>query len=253
MKISKIKKNLLLIALFCICAFTGCTKSNVPPSAEQQNIASLVALTNANGEVMTDSDAVEQPGGNIDYTVYEQYGLIYDKESNCYTYNGDVVRFFNDPVAGASFTNFFTGTVDIEAERDIDNKLIGIKECSEDVYNWHEEKYRNSGLASMPTDTSMEVGSEIENRSLLQEYEPYGISYNIDDGHWQYNEQRIGLVIDSEKSVVYLNETGSVYLSVSRNDKQEILDIKEISETDAQTLLKNNNPSNSTSFATEEN
>lgn len=176
MKISKSKRNLLLTALFCICAFTGCTKGNVPPSAGQQNIASLADLTNANGEVLTDSDVVEQPGGNIDYTVYEQYGLIYDKESNCYTYNGDVVRFFNDPIAGASFTNFFTGKVDIEAKRDTDNKLIGIRECTKEDYDRHTEKYENLGLKSMPADTSMESGNEMSSFHTLRDYESYGAS-----------------------------------------------------------------------------
>ena len=48
--------------------------------------------------------------------------------------------FFNDPVGGASFTNFFTGTVDIEAERDTNDKLIGIRECTKEVYDRHTEK-----------------------------------------------------------------------------------------------------------------
>ena len=37
--------------------------------------------------------AAELPGGNIDYGIYEEYGLIYDKNSKCYTYKGNVVRF----------------------------------------------------------------------------------------------------------------------------------------------------------------
>ena len=49
-------------------------------------------------------------------------GLSYDQENYYFTYNGNVVRFFNDPIAGASFTNFFSGTVDIEG-LDIDDLL----------------------------------------------------------------------------------------------------------------------------------
>lgn len=81
------------------------------------------------------------PGGRVDYTVYEPYGLVYDEKSDCYTYNGSVVRFFNDPAAGAGFTNFYTGTVDIEAKRDENNELTGIVECSEEVYDYHTRKY----------------------------------------------------------------------------------------------------------------
>lgn len=34
--------------------------------------------------------------------------INYDQENYYFTYNGNVVRFFNDPIAGASFTNFFS-------------------------------------------------------------------------------------------------------------------------------------------------
>ena len=67
------------------------------------------------------------------FKIYEQFGLIYDADKDELYYNGKTVRwfedyypvgtdsqsqagidFFNDPAAGVSFTNFFTGTVDIE-------------------------------------------------------------------------------------------------------------------------------------------
>lgn len=255
MKIKKIKKKLLPVALLCVCAFTGCAKSAAPPSVGQQNIAALAALPNANDETLADSYAAELPDGNVDYTVYEQYGLIYDSESKCYTYDGNVVRFFNDPVAGASFTNFFTGTVDVEAERDTDNKLIGIQECAKEDYDRHTEKYENSGLKSMPAGASMamESGNKMSNTHTLREYEPYGVTYNSEDGYWYYNNQRICIFVDSEKSVVYFDDGGTIYLAISKSNEQGTMEIKEISKADAQVLLGNNNPGNSTSFTTEEN
>lgn len=96
-------------------------------------------ITVSNAE--DDSEASEVPGGSSGYSVYEKYGLMYDEENDFYTYNDSVVRFFNDPTAGASFTNFFTGTVDIEAVYDEENNLIGIKECSKEVYDRHTKKY----------------------------------------------------------------------------------------------------------------
>lgn len=84
--------------------------------------------------------AIQRPGDRVDYAVYEPYGLIFDEKTGCYTYNGSIVRFFNDPVAGVSFTNFFTGTVDIEAVRDGDHRLTGIVECSKEVYDYHTER-----------------------------------------------------------------------------------------------------------------
>ncbi len=86
-----------------------------------------------------DSAAVEKTG-TVDMTVYEPYGLIFDKEKDCYTYKGSIVRYFNDWRSGASFTNFSTGTVDIEGEYDDNNNLIGIKECLQEMYDFHTKK-----------------------------------------------------------------------------------------------------------------
>lgn len=96
-----------------------------------------------NTSAADNSETREIPGEFAGYSVYEKYGLLYDEENDCYTYNGNVVRFFNDPTAGASFTNFFTGTVDIEAVYDKENNLIGIKECSKEVYDRHTKKHKN--------------------------------------------------------------------------------------------------------------
>lgn len=99
------------------------------------------------------------PGGRVNYTVYEPYGLTFDEKTNCYTYNGSVVRFFNDPAVGAGFTNFITGTVDIEAKRDGNNMLIGIMECSQEVYDYHTQKYNKFYNSLMGPNTVMENGT----------------------------------------------------------------------------------------------
>ena len=101
-------------------------------SAEKETVAN----------VSSDYETREFSGEFAGYSVYEKYGLLYDEEKDRYTYNGSVVRFFNDPIAGASFTNFFTGTVDIEAVYDEENNLIGIKECSKEVYDRHTQKHK---------------------------------------------------------------------------------------------------------------
>ena len=90
--------------------------------------------------IKTEEVTVQRPGERVDYSIYEPYGLIFDEKTGCYTYNGSTVRFFNDPEAGAGFTNFFTGTVDIEARRDADHNLTGIEECSREVYDRHTER-----------------------------------------------------------------------------------------------------------------
>lgn len=257
--------SLVLASLIVVGVGTAFTTSaqanNNNPTSDGQEYKT----TNAS-ESASDYNAIETSGGNMDYGIYEEYGLIYDKDSKCYTYKGNVVRFFNDPVGGASFTNFFTGTVDIEAERDTNDKLIGIRECTKEIYDRHTEKYENSGLKSMPAGTStengnmirnhesysMESGDKTENMNTLQDYESYGVVYHPKDGYWYYNDQIIGIFIDSEKPIVYFNDSGSIYLSIAKNSENGVMEIKEISEAEAQKLLRDNNSSNSASFTVEE-
>lgn len=196
--------------------------------------------------------AIEIPGGSVDYSIYEKYGLIHEKEKGYYTYQGSIVRFFNDPVVGSSFTNFFTGTVDLEAEYDKSNQLIGIKECTEEVFDMHTEKYKNSGIASMPTGTTMETGNKTDTARLLKVYEPYGITYHSEKGAWFYDNRQIGIFIDDEKSCVYSDDNGSIYLMLSYNVQNE-LEVKEISSQDAQAFLQDNNPDSLNFITTEEN
>lgn len=258
MKTKKITVFSLVLASFIVVvvgtAFTTSAQANNNnTTSEGQEYKTTNASENA-----SDYNAIETSGGNVDYGIYEEYGLIYDKNSKCYTYKGNVVRFFNDPVNGASFTNFFTGTVDIEAERDRNDKLIGIRECTKEIYDRHTEKYENSGLKSMPAGTSTESGDETgnvdmiqnyesygvesgdktENRNTLQDYESYGIAYHPKDGHWYYNDQIIGMFIDIEKPIIYFDGSGSIYLSIVENSESGVMEIKEISEAEAQKLLR---------------
>lgn len=195
--------------------------------------------------------ATEIPGGSVDYSVYEKYGLLYEQENNYYTYQGKIVRFFNDPVAGASFTNFFKGTVDLEAEYDENNQLIGIKECSEEVYDMHTKKHDNFGTASMSANTATETGNRTDEAGLLKDYEHYGITYHSEKGAWFYNNQQIGVFIDYEKSFVYSDDNGSLYLVLTKNSENE-LEVTEISLEDAQAILQSNNPDSLNSITTEE-
>lgn len=130
-----------------------CSSSvNIPSDNNTTKNVSYQAQTVSDTEnAANDSTTAELPGGSVDYSIYEPYGLSYDQENYYFTYNGNVVRFFNDPIAGASFTNFFSGTVDIEADRDEENNLVGIKECSKENYDRHTQKHNNFN----PTDTSL--------------------------------------------------------------------------------------------------
>ncbi len=70
----------------------------------------------------------------------------------------------------------------------------------------------------------------------------YGITYNEQSGGWYYNNQRIKILLDSEQAVVYTDEENGVCVTISRDGNHQISEIKEISETDAQSLMLKNNP-----------
>ena len=201
-------------------------------------------------DTVQDSTTKESPGGNIDYSVYEPYGLLYDSQNRCYTFNGSTVRYFNDPAAGASFTNYFTGTVDIEAEYDAKNVLIGIKECSKEVYDYHDKKQAAFSKAGR-TDTTVQSGTQSPETQWFKDYEVYGISYNAENRSWYYGDERIKVLIDSEKKLVYQTDESGIYLSVVRNE-DNIAEIKKISEADAKGLMNKNNPQDNGELTTEE-
>lgn len=236
MKISKFKSILITSGLICVGSLTGCAAGN---AANLQGSA-LLPAPSVTVNAAENSSTVETPGGSVDYAVYEQYGLSYDKQKGGYIYNGNVVRFFNDPVAGVSFTNFFTGTVDIEAKRDENKNLIGIEECSKETYDNHTKKHGNVAAPTLPS--TVQSGTAPNREGWLKDYEICGISYNNSDNSWYYDGEKIQILIDNEKAFVYSTDEEGVCLTVSRNEKHEITGIKVVSQNDAQLLLQNNNP-----------
>ena len=121
----------------------------------------------------------------------------------------------------------------------LDN-LVGIKECSKENYDRHTQKHNNFN----PTDTSLSTVQKGEStpQLWLKDYADYGITYNEQSGGWYYNNQRIKILLDSEQAVVYTDEENGVCVTISRDGNHQISEIKEISETDAQSLMLKNNP-----------
>ena len=251
MKLKKTKRILSVSVLISICMLTGCA-GNAAVSVQNGNLLSAMPASDIG--TVQDSSATEIPG-YVDYSVYEAYGLSFDEKTGCYTYNGDIVRFFNDPVAGASFTNFFAGMVDIEAKRDADNILIGIEECSQEVYDCHtrkNERFQSMSIGAEP-DAAMETGTGQSNRECLKDYEDYGVSFNSQDSRWYYGGNEIRILVDSEKAFVYYTDEKGVCLAVSRDGNHNITEIKTISESDAGLLLQANKPNTASDYTTEEN
>ena len=224
-----------------VCGSTPNTQPKVDKiSSKSPPYSSLSASNEAN--VVQDNTALESPNGNVDYSVYEPYGLLYDSQNNCYTFNGNIVRYFNDTVVGASFTNYFTGTVDIEAEYDTKNVLVGIKECSQEVYDYHNKKQTAFSTGGKTNKTIQSGTQQSSDTHWLKDYEIYGISYDTKKSCWYCNDERIKILIDNEKKLVYSTDENGICLSVVRNEDHTIAKIKEIAEADAKDLMQRNNP-----------
>lgn len=199
---------------------------------------------------LEETGTAEDSGGDVDYAIYEAYGLAYAGNDSynlpTYAYNGNIVRFFYDPVAKAGFTNYYTGIVDIEPIYDENNHLVGIRECSKEKYDKHTKKYESFGKHYSLSDSetiegSAESGDSESMETLIkkmEEYEAYGIIYNAQDNRWYYCGESIRALIDSGKSTVYLNEDGVLYITVSRNDDHSVSGLKIISQEEAQTLMQ---------------
>ena len=188
--------------------------------------------------------ALEEPGEAPDYSIYEPYGLRYDKENGCYTYNGSIVAFFNDPIAGTCFTNYFTGTIELEAEYDANNTLIGIAECSEEVYARHAEKRARFGWVS-DVEQAVETNTHPAELDWLKEYEPYGIFYDARQRSCLYLGQRVKTLVDLGAEAVYTTDEGDVCLSIKRNEAGTVCAIEKCSEEQAKALMSAMNPQSS--------
>ena len=66
------------------------------------------------------------------YSVYEPYGMTYDKEKDRFFYDGQVVRYFKDQVNAENANSFFfeDGVVDVELIKDVNGTLTGLKQSS---------------------------------------------------------------------------------------------------------------------------
>lgn len=177
--------------------------------------------------------------GTFDAADYAPFGLVRDAEEDSYIWNGKTVRFFYDAEKQASFTNFYTGTVDLEAEYDENRKLTGVKECSQAAYDVHTKRYASSAANHLPCD-AVETGNDEEAEALLLAYASYGAAFDEQTQSLVYGGKRIAALFDAEKPLTYVDDNGSVYLKLERSGGNAAL--QEISASEARKLLKTGLP-----------
>lgn len=232
MKHRRIKLPALLLAILLVFGVTAAFATTAPGSAAMEDAAADEA----------------------DYSVYEPFGLVYagnagDTYRTNYTYGGQTVRFFYDPVTGANFTNFKTGAVDVEAVYE-DGRLIGLKECSQEDYDRRTERFERAfgkAAASAPGDAAQEMPAEVagtasEEDDWLKEYESLGVTRDAESGKWLYDGAPIRALIDPEAEAVFRSDDGTVRLAALRDGAGEVCALEELTESEANQLMRALNP-----------
>lgn len=155
-----------------------------------------------------DSTVIEQVTDTERFKCYEQFGMTYDVKKNQLTYNGKLVRWFEDyyPIDGTNQagTDYFNenGVIDVYAVRDFSKiernadgsfdpsgKLVGLKEFSQEEFD-----SRNIGLKKNLTQEATITGDPVSDKEInswLAEYGAFGVTYDKSNDQWYFNGERV--------------------------------------------------------------
>ena len=197
-------------AMLLIVSLAGC-------GATSQNIKGQNEPTRE--ETSLSADAVKASGSSSNdqsssftrkekmYAPYEEFGMHYDAEKDELTYNGKLVRWFEDfysingkEMAGLNFLNE-NGTVDVYAVRDLENTsksadgsanpsgaLIGLKEFSQQEFDARDiEAYKNAQSVT----SEGKLRSAEETAKLVEEYKAFGLTYDADNDQLFFNGEKV--------------------------------------------------------------
>ena len=197
-------------AMLLIISLAGCGAT--PQNIKGQN-------ERAGEETSLSADAVKASGSSSNdqsssftrkekmYAPYEEFGMHYDAEKDELTYNGKLVRWFEDfysingkEMAGLNFLNE-NGTVDVHAVRDLENTLksadgsadpsgtlIGLKEFSQQEFDARDiEAYKNAQSVT----SEGKLRSAEETAKLVEEYKAFGLTYDADNDQLFFNGEKV--------------------------------------------------------------
>lgn len=161
------------------------------------------------------------------YKIYEPFGMSYDANKNELTYNGKLVRWFEDyyPVgvegeqAGIDFLNE-NGNVDVYAIRDLKDiertsdgsydpsgKLVGLQEFSEEAFKSRDiENLKMPPMTAVTIDTTTEIDKNAKTfKELFEAYKNVGIRYEESKtasgvGNVYYNDELVNRFADISPS-----------------------------------------------------
>ncbi|MFR4875337.1 MAG: histidine kinase dimerization/phospho-acceptor domain-containing protein [Ruthenibacterium lactatiformans] len=198
--------SMLLLGCLAGCSTTPQNSQKQDDPIIKEEISQPLGGSEALGN-SEDSSALSAADKEKMFAPYEQYGMNYDAVKDELTYNGNLVRWFedyypigNNETAGIDFLNE-NGTVDVYAVRDLGSfskaadgsvdpagKLIGLKEFTQQAFDARDiEALKNSTSVAM-AGTPLE-DSEIA--KLVAEYEAFGVTYDAEKDQWYFNGEEV--------------------------------------------------------------
>lgn len=164
--------------------------------------------------------------GSKYFQEYQKYGLSYDSAENHLMYDNKIVGYFKDETSKDHYIRItdISGSVGLVVQRDQNYVITGF-----DIVSIPEEAetYENAGimdLSSSHTDAGTEEGDG-DNRSILKDYESYGMFFDAEQDAWKYKGKLILGLTDTDNGIIYMNENksrNSVYLQVNKGEVKEV-------------------------------
>lgn len=140
---------------------------------------------------------------------YKQFGLAYNASKNELTYNGKLVRYFEDyytiPDVGQVGNDFFNenGVVDVYAVRDLSSfvrsndgsfdpsgKLVGIKEFTKEEFASRDVEALKNPPAQMTAENDEPISTK-ERQAVAKEYEAFDVTYDAKNDQWYLHDEKV--------------------------------------------------------------
>lgn len=198
------KKQLFcgVLGLLIMGSLAACSSQPAPsnePAIPQSIVTGNAEYSGTSEDRITDGEQ---------FTIYEQYGMTYDVDKKELTYNGKLVRWFEDyyPLddnsqAGIDFFNE-NGVVDVYAVRDfatfakdesgaIDprGELLGLQEFSQEEFD-----ARNiDAIKNLKPQTAISgepISDDVIN-TWLAEYKDFGVTYDKENDQWYWGGEKV--------------------------------------------------------------
>lgn len=243
----------VLPTLFAVCCLAGCgtvmaevPKTSVPNEAAYESSAQAVETNQERSdEERAQEEKVRREEIAEQYSIYNEFGLSYDKDKDRFLYDGNIVRYFNDTISEDSTNAFFyeDGTVDLKPIRNSSGKLTGLEIASDKEFA--ERTKKNDELKSQIQDSgigeagSFELGEPDTSDDSLAGYSEYGVSYNAETKRFMFDGKDIYFFYDSD-GATYVNYDvkNGVSVKVVRDKTKKIEKIDVMTDDEVKELLK---------------